>query len=269
MKDLNMPDTDTTVEDTLADTTGTAGTATPMTEEEIHAADVATAEADTTPKADPASDINAKLAAAGITSPVVFNVDAKYSFRADKDAEKAGVTSKRPTVTLTLPYPTVDGVINGLKDDKVRDLILEAVGNLVFEAARSQVNDESKPVNSQDQLDVSKLTLESIANQPKAERRGGGIPKEVWTDFMEDYIAIMPAVSGKDKDQCTRAAKLFHSKLQLCKTNKAVLAKLSPLLDTYFENTKQQEEFAPIYEFLVGKLTEFMNLSDEDLTANL
>lgn len=214
-------------------------------------------------------DINAKVAELGITSPIVYPVDNKFTFRKVKD--ELGTETRRPTVLLTLPMPTVDGILAALKDEKQRDYLLEIVGSAVIESARQQVNDETKPVNKQEDLDTSKLTLAYLANVPKAERRGGGIPKTLWEAFEKDYISVMPAIASKTEEQVTKAAKIFVAKLQPAKTNKPVITLLMTQLDLWFAGTTEgaQEEFMDIYEFLKEKGDTFLGLTDEDLTKNL
>lgn len=250
--------TDQTVAENAADTTGTAA-----------GADVTGTEAVATASNAAIDEINAKVAAAGITSPIVYPVEAKFHFRKVKD--ELGVETKRPTVNLTLPMPTVDGILAALKDEKQRDFVLETLGSAIIEGARQQVNDDAKPVNKQEELDVSKLTLSHLANVPKAERRGGGIQKAVWEAFEKDYIAVMPSVASKTEEQVTKAAKIFVAKLQPAKTNKPVIKLLMDQLDLWYASTaaESQEEYMDIYEFLKEKGDTFLNLTDEDLTKNL
>jgi hypothetical protein len=54
-----------------------------------------------------------------------------------------------------------------------------------------QVDRDDSPVSRQAELDPSKLTLDYLASLPPSERRGGGIAKEVWDEFKEDYVATI------------------------------------------------------------------------------
>lgn len=194
--------------------------------------------------------------------------ETSFHFRTVKDNE-TGVATKRPTVTIPVPVPSVEGIVAILEsgDQKQLDLLLEAVRDKVLEQAREQIN-ENESIN-QDNFDYSKLEWKAIANLPKAERRGGGIGKDQWEDFQADYIAVMPAVTGKKKEQIELAAKVFVSKFQSCKTNKPVLKVLQEQLAIYINNTTRGEEMAQVVEFLSNKLDTLIKTDETSLLAAL
>jgi hypothetical protein len=125
-------------------------------------------------------------------------------------------------------------------------------------AARIQVNDEEKPVNSQDDLDLTKLTIAYLANQPESERRGGGIAKELWDAFEKNYVTVKTQ-AGKEAEKASNAAKIFAKKLQPVRTNKKILTFLKGELDSWFQSASKddQEEFSGIYEYLMKKVDDF------------
>jgi hypothetical protein len=214
----------------------------------------------------------------------------KYHFKKDEVGEK------RPTVDLLIPVPTMEGFITAMQDEtrakvkvknekgeevevddkltngeKVQNLVLELLTDLVATHGRLQVTDEKNPVNKQEELDLNKLTLAFIANIPPSERRGGGISKETWADFFKDYVEVMLEKTGKKKEQVENAAKLLVSRLQPVKTQKKILAFLKDQLNLWFSSTTpdSQEEFAEVQEFLTGKIEEFMKRDEAELLANL
>lgn len=203
--------------------------------------------------------------------------------------KKNELGEKRPTVELYAPMPTWEGLNAALSDttlpkdregkeipgktngEKVRDLVLELLGGAVVAQVRDQVSDEKNPINKQEELDTSKLSLQYIASIPPSERRGGGISKETWADFFKDYMDVMPEKTGKKKEQVENAAKLFVARLQPVKTQKKILAFLRDQLNLWFTSTTQdsQEEFAEVKEFLDGKIEEFLKRDEAELLANL
>lgn len=181
----------------------------------------------------------------------IEKVDAKFSFRTVKD-EATGLTSKRPTVELSLPLLSIEGIVAALQaGGKQLDLIVEAVRQIQLDRAREIVN-EKEDITA-DNFPYEELAWEKIANLPKAERRGGGIPKETWEDFIKDYIAVMPAATGKTIDQVTNASKLLLNKFQTVKTNKPVLKLLKDQIAIYVTNSAQAESFSDCVNFLVEK----------------
>lgn len=194
-------------------------------------------------------------------------LDTNFHFRKVKD-EKTGLESKRPTVTIPVPAPSVEGIIAIIEaGGKGLDLLLEAVRDKIVEQAREQVN-EKEDITAEN-FDYTKLAWDFIANLPKAERRGGGIAKELWDDFAADYVAVMPGVTGKNKESVELAAKVFTTKFANAKTNKPVLKLLQGQLTIYINNTTRGEELAPVVEWLNNKLETLINTDETNLLLSL
>ena len=106
----------------------------------------------------------------------VDKVAVKFNFRRVKD-EATGLESKRPSVEIELPLLSVEGIIAAFQaGGKQLDLIVEAVRDVQIARAREIIN-EKEDITA-DNFPYAELLWETIANLPKAERRGGGIPKD-------------------------------------------------------------------------------------------
>ena len=196
----------------------------------------------------------------------VKNVDltnVKFNFRKDKE-----LGTKRPSVELAIPIPTVDGIVEILKaGGNALQLLKDALFDVIYAQARDQV-DTNEGI-TQGTLDLSKLSWDYIANLPKAERAGTGIPKEVWEDFGKDYLEVMPAVTGKSAEQIANASKLLVGKLVACKSNKKIITFLREQVALWFANTPNAENFADVYQFLDKKAETLLLADDSALLANL
>lgn len=199
---------------------------------------------------------------------------AKFSFREpSKEAKnKNPALVKRETVELTLPYLTELGLVSALTsgDEKVIGFIVNIVNDVIYDAAKEQVNADTNPVNSQEQLDEAKLTLEFLANQT-TERKTSGISKEEWLAFEKDYIAVMPELVKKDKAKIEKAAKILVGRYQSVKTSKAIVETLQPMVATWFtsKDEQDQERWAPVFKFLDDKATELLAVTDESILKDL
>ena len=180
----------------------------------------------------------------------------KFSFKTDKET---GV--KRPTVELRLPVLSVEGIVdilqNGEERPKELELLLEVLGDAIYEQARSIVNDTEDI--TQENFPLDKVTWAFIANMPKAERRGGGISKETWDEFAKDYIEVMPAATGKKPEQVGLAAKLLLAKFNPVKTQKPVITMLQGQLGIYVTTSPNAEQFQDCVEFLNKKAETLLN----------
>lgn len=197
----------------------------------------------------------------------IDKVAVKFNFRRVKD-EATGLETKRPSVELELPLLSVEGIIQAFQaGGKQLELIVEAVRDVQIARARELVND--KEDITADNFPYEELSWEKIANLPKAERRGGGIPKETWEEFAKDYIAVMPSATGKSIEQVTNASKILLNKFQAIKTNKIVLAMLKDQIGIYANTSPNAEQYSECINFLVEKAETFLSLDDAALLANL
>jgi len=186
----------------------------------------------------------------------------------DDQGKETGVETKRPDIELYLPVPSLEGLIAAMtvQGSPEYNLVMEAIQNIVADRARDIVND-NESVTSEN-FPYEQLSWTTIATLPKSERRGGGIPAETWKEFGIDYVAVMPAATGKTAELVQRAATLLVNKLNACKSNKAVLAKLQTQLAIYLEATPRKEEFAKCVEFLDKKADALLKI-DESKMADL
>lgn len=187
----------------------------------------------------------------------------KFHFKKDQ------LGNKRDMVELDkLPVPSVEGIVEILQaGGKQLELLLSAVAEVVIAQARSILNDNETMTAAT--FPLEQLSWEAIASMPEAEKRGRGIPKELWEQFANDYITVMPALTGKTAEQVGNAAKLFINKFQAVKTNKQVLGYLQEQLAIYISNSSNAEEFADCVKFLNDKAETLLAADDSALLNNL
>lgn len=197
----------------------------------------------------------------------------KFHFKKMKD-EATGVESKRPTVELMLPIPSFEGIAQILTDGdstpegaRSLSLLQEAVAAIIIDRARELLSDNESMI--QDNFPLNELSWATIASLPRAERRGGGIGKEVWEEFAKDYVAIMPAVTNKTIEQVGNAAKIFLNKFNAVKTNKPVLKLLKEQLALYASSSANAETYADCIGFLTEKADNLINMDESALLNNL
>lgn len=191
--------------------------------------------------------------------------DVKFNFRTVKD-EATGLESKRASIEAKIPVPSVEGLVRILEQGgKGLELLLEVAADVIYQRAREVLADNDKLT----ELPLEGLDWETIANLPKAERKGRGIPAETWKEFSEDYIAVMPGVTGKTAEQVGNAAKIFVDKFNKVKTNKPVLTLLKAQLAVYMNSSANAENFSDVLEFLLNKADTLLNADEKELLAAL
>lgn len=201
------------------------------------------------------------------TNPTSVNKEFKFRFKKDD------LGNQRPGVTLFSPVPTLqeisrlalttqEVVDEQTKEKKVvpskeAELIADAIYAVIQSQIRSMVNDDEKA--SQENFKFDEATFEYIANMPPSARRGAGIPKEQWEEFAKNYVDVMPAVTGKTKEQCAQAAQVYLRKFRDAAGNPPVIEKLQKYLAMYVEAPNNKaEEFQDILEFLLKKSTDML-----------
>lgn len=209
-----------------------------------------------------AADIKANYDFDVTVRPVNFN------FKKSKDKD-TGIETIRNTVQLPVPYPSVQGLINIIeRGGKGLDLVMEAMETVVNTAARDLLYEDLEMNAST--FPADKVAWEFIANLPKAQRKGGGIPKETWEAFAQSYCEVMPEATGKTLEQVANAAKMLQNKFSAVKTNMPVLNLLVEQLAVYVEAAGEQAgEYQECIDFLVEKADMLLNVSPEELLAAL
>jgi hypothetical protein len=229
------------------------------------------AEPQTVPAVNPTKEEMAQLREV-IKQNYNFDVDVKevvFHFKKSKDKD-TGVEFKRESLQLAIPYPSVNGIITILEEGgKGLELLIDAVESVVTAQARDLINEDSKMELNATNFPVDSLSWEFIANMPKAQRRGGGIPKETWEEFAADYLEVMPTATGKTVEQVTNMAKILLNKLSQVKTNEPVLQMVQQQLAVYAENSPNLEDYKDCVEFLSNKAETFLNADPADMLAAL
>lgn len=199
-----------------------------------------------------------------------FKVDVKpVKFNFKKQLDKVSkIETVREAVELAIAFPSIEGIIAIIEGGgKGLELLIETVEGQITDAARVIIADDTE-INAGN-FPLDKISWEFIANMPKATRRGGGIPKDVWEGFAADYIAIMPDATGRNVEQVTNMAAVFLNKLAKSKTNKPVLMLILEQLSIYVDNSPNAADFAECVDFLIGKAETFLSVSDEELLSAL
>ena len=198
----------------------------------------------------------------------------KFSFKTqiikDDSGEEIG-KSKRPTVELHVPVPSVEGIVSIMEaGGKQLELLQEACSNVIAARAREIVNEREDV--SQENFPWDMLTWEAIANIPAAEKRGRGIPKEVWEEFAADYIAVMPAATGKTPKQISNAAEILVDRFNKIKSNKdykKIVDVLAKQLAIYMEASPNVENYMDCLSFLSDKANKILTAEEESLLEAL
>lgn len=188
-------------------------------------------------------------------NPLVDMVDASYRFKKDK------MGNQRATVKGKIPIPSVEGIVAILKAGGKQ---LELLQDAVYDVVRSVVGEavgQNENLKALEELDMSKFSWEAIANMPKEDRRSSSIPEEVWKAFAEDYIKVMPGVTGKNVDAVTNATLVYLKKFAPWKTDKKLLNLLKQQLAIYMEQPSA-EQYTDILEVLVRRVEAYLAADD-------
>lgn len=200
-------------------------------------------------------------------NPLVDKKEVTFNFRKVKN-EETGVESKRESVTATLHIPSVEGIVKILENGgKGLELLQSAVEAILTDYAKQLLADDPSLTTANFPIDL--VDWDKIANLPETERKGRGIAKEVWEDFIKSYVETMPAVIGKPVEVVKKQASILAQKFQPLKNHEKkndLLPKFIEMLTLYTNSAPDAEQFTAPIEFLVKKAEEFMSA---DNSANL
>ena len=200
--------------------------------------------------------------------PKIDVKETTFNFRKSKD-EETGVESKRASVIGKLRVPSIEGIIAILQDENTKglELLQSAVEGVIVDYVKSALSDDATITT--DNFNPELYTWDVIANLPDSDRRGRGIPKEVWEDFIKSYIETMPAIIGKSADVVKKQAAILAQKFQQLKNHEKkneLLPKFIEMLSLYVAHSPEAEQYSAPVEFLLKKAEQFMNA---DNNANL
>lgn len=200
--------------------------------------------------------------------------EVKFSFRQPSakvvaEAKKAGIPApiKRDPVTLQVPQITFEGLEEIIKSDdsKVKEFILGAINSTLIDYVQQKLNEQPRHLQIDvSKVDLSDVSLETLANMPQDERKSRGISEELWDLFEQDYRQIMPAAAGLDEIKITNHVKAFRNRFNALKTNKKVIKKLAENLEIWARNTDKLEELQQIYAVLSEKAENLLNSNDDE-----
>lgn len=240
---------------------------TEVAEKTAEQADAGTAAGDA-PAQEPSAALN-------LPNPDKFHAiqDMKFGFRTIKD-DKTGTETKRPTVEVKLPVLNFDGIVAILQaagteeGKKSYDLLQAAIQDTYASAIKDFLADN--PNVTSENFPYEQFSWEAIANQPESERKGRGIAKEIWEDFIKSYIAIMPGLTGKPVANIEKQAAILAQKLNPLKNHEdkeKILPNFKQALTVYLNGAGQDAEtFASCVEFLSEKIDKILTA---DKNANL
>lgn len=224
----------------------------------------------------------AQEAAPAVAIPEGCNaVDMKFNFKArnlyDENGKAVGKSKKQPSLVVTLPVPSHSTVARYLSDASSKEsaVIMAAVEDLIYSAARNQFDeiidgfegDDSRTVAAS-MLDISKLDLTYIANLPPSTRASSVPGEDDFKAFFSDYLAVMPAATGKGDAAIEKHIKLF-TKPTAIKANKPVLELLVGQLDLYMSATANIEETAATASYIRNKLDKWFNEPEKAIDLSL
>lgn len=192
----------------------------------------------------------------------------------DADGKVIGEGKKLPSIKVPAPVPNQEGILDIVQaGGKELELLLDAVAEVVGAGLREMVNAlREKDPNAEikaESIDTSKLLWSVIANTPKAARRGLGITEEDWDDFAADYRAIMPGVTGKDKDRIEKHIQIFKRKLQPVRNDKKALGVLGDMLALWAAHTSAMEDNQTVYEYLKERIDTLLKEEEKVLAEAL
>ena len=144
---------------------------------------------------------------------------------------------KRPTLSVEYDAPDTNGIIDLLQseDQRVIGMIVDSVQNIVQNHIRSYVDNdlEFDQERLEKLVEEGKVSVSHIAHIPRADR--SVLSKDDLEQFAQDYIAVMPEITGKDITRVQAAATLFVERFKRAAGDNQVLEVLKEQLGVFVE----------------------------------
>lgn len=218
----------------------------------------------------------ADAAAPAVVNGKEFSYFFKTPILKDDDGKEIGKGTKHPDVKVVVPMASIEDVINylaapdGTKEAKVRDYIMELLSDGVFAAGRRQINEffEANPEKqfATTDMDLSKLTLQSIAEMPKGQRGSWTPDDDDFKSFNESYTNVLVHKTQYDPKKTKTHTDHWKQGMSKVKTNKPVVAKLKDFLTLYAANAEEAdlEENKQTYDWLVARAKKYLEAVEKN-----
>lgn len=193
----------------------------------------------------------------------------------DENGKVIGDGKKLPSATIYLPVPKADTLVSILQgpDNKEKELLLAAVNDVVYKAARQQINEFREKNEGVEvtpgTVNYDKLSWTAIANMPKSER-GSYVPDEAEVKaFTEAYLDVMPGVLGKERAKIENHVAIFQTTFKKQRTNKEMLEFFKNMLVVFSGSVTPEvlEDVADVVEYYDGRLDRMLK-SEEKITMD-
>lgn len=206
-----------------------------------------------------------------------------FHFKTDKDVviknEAGEVTEtikgkKPPSVKIHLPVPKPSRIVEFLSDTtekfaKERELLLSAVHSVIFGVTRGQINDfrEKNPNDAVTPavINYDKLDWTAIANMPKSER-GSFVPAdEDVKAFLDSYLEIMPAATGKDPAKIKNHCDIIATGFKKQRAQKDILEFFQDAFAIYLTKAAPEvaEEHEEVIEYYQNRLARMLKVEEK------
>lgn len=173
----------------------------------------------------------------------------------------------RPTLTLDVPLPTRTGIITALQEggEKVQEMLVSAVQDIVIAYTRSFVDEDLEFDQAKLDAMAEQLDIEAIANLPRSTR--SRVTKADIEAFVVDYLAIMPEVTGKSVEKLRMATAQFLEQFKQVAGKNDILEILNAQLELFITNA--DDEVTGKHERVINHLLEkLVELRKVDLTVD-
>lgn len=204
----------------------------------------------------------------------------KEKVKDEATGQEIGEGYKHPSIAIALPLPSKEELLaifsapsegEGSKAAEQK-YVIDLIKDAYYVQAREQINDwrEQNPKDevSTNILDYNKISITALANMPASER-GNKIDEEAMKDFLADYIAIMPAASGKDASKVKAQAGLLEKQLRTVRTDKKVLTVMDGLLAIWANATTAMDENQQVYEFLTNRIKRWLTAEPKNVLESI
>lgn len=197
-----------------------------------------------------------------------------FHFKKEKIRDESGTVigegKKLPKAELYLPTPTpqyLAAILTGGDDvAKERELLMAAVGSIIFEQARGQINDFRESSKDLEEvtsaaLNYDKLLWTAIANMPRAERASSVPGDEDMQAFFDSYKEVMPTASGKDASKIAKHIELFKDGFKRIRAQKPMLEVFKDALAVYSANASADalEDNAAVVSYFDSRLERMLS----------
>jgi len=145
--------------------------------------------------------------------------------------------------------------------NKVKEMVIDCINTPIINYVKDLIDTVGVEEVRAKGIEPELYSFELIANLPPASK--SMFDEETWKAFKEDYMEVM-AIVGVSPERAKIGAEHLAARLNRVKGNLEALEQFKGRINSWYSNSKKQEEFAKVFQYLLQRCEDFIKANQPE-----